>query len=215
MKQDVLLILKKIGAIIANDHFVYTSGKHGSVYIRKDMLYPYTNEVSKIGELFAEKFMDQNIDVVVGPALGGIILSQWTAYHLSKKLNKDVLSLFTEKVSNPDQIFNKNQEFKRGYGDLLKGKSVLIVEDLTTTGGSIKRVIDAVKAAEGNIISACVMINRDPKLVNSDTVNAPFTELGVLEAESFDEEKCPFCKENRPINTTIGHGKEYLQKKNK
>lgn len=215
MKQDVLSILKKLGAVVADDHFVYTSGKHGSVYIRKDMLYPHTSEVSKIGELFAEKFKDQNIDVVVGPALGGIVLSQWTAYHLSKKLNKNVLSLFTEKDSEPNQIFNKNQEFKRGYGELLKGKNVLIVEDLTTTGGSIKRVIDAVRAAGGIIISACVMINRDPKLVNSATVNAPFTELGVLEAESFDESQCPYCKENRPINTTIGHGKEYLLKKKK
>ncbi len=215
MKKDIIEILKDLGAIITNNHFVYTSGKHGSVYIRKDMLYPHTNEVSKVGLLFAEKFKDAEIDVIAGPAVGGIILSQWTAYHLSKIANKDVLSVFTEKVSSPEQLFNKNQEFKRGYEQLVKEKNVLIVEDLTTTGGSIKRVIDAVKNAGGNIISVCVMINRDPKLVNSTTLDVPFTQLGILEAEAFDENECPYCKNNRPINTVVGHGKEYLKIKKK
>ncbi len=213
MKRDVVEILKQLGAIITDSHFVYTSGKHGSVYIRKDMLYPHTNEVSKVGLLFAEKFKNAKIDVVVGPAVGGIILSQWAAYHLSQLTNKDVLSIFTEKVSSPDQLFNKNQEFKRGYDGLVKEKNVLIVEDLTTTGGSIKRVVDAVRNAGGNIVSVCVMINRDPKLVNSTTLGVPFTQLGILEAEAFDENECPYCKNNTPINSIVGHGKEYLKAK--
>lgn len=214
MKNDVVEILKNLGAVITNDHFVYTSSKHGSVYIRKDMLYPHTRQVSIVGKLFAQKFKDLDIDVVVGPSIGGIILSQWTAYHLSRLTKEDVLGVFTEKVSNPDQLFNKNQEFKRGYDLLVNGKNVLIVEDLTTTGGSIKRVIDTVNKAGGNIVYACVMINRDPKLVNSDSINAPFTQLGVLEAEAFDEDTCPYCKKLIPINTVVGHGKEYLTKKN-
>lgn len=212
---EVVEILKKLGAIITDDHFVYTSGKHGSVYIRKDMLYPHTQEVSKVGELFAKKFENDQIDLVVGPAVGGIVLSQWTAYHLSKLLKKDVLSLFTEKVSSPDQLFNKNQEFKRGYDLLVKNKNVLIVEDLTTTGGSVKRVVEAIQKAGGNIICVCVMINRDPKQVNSESIGAPFTQLGIVEAEAFDEDKCPYCKNNVPINTTVGHGKEYLKAKKK
>lgn len=210
---EVLEILKKLGAIITDDHFVYTSGKHGSVYVRKDMLYPHTEETSKVGELFAKKFEKEAIDVVVGPALGGIILSQWTAYHLSKLTKKEVLSVFTEKVSDPNQLFNKNQEFKRGYDELVKGKSVLIVEDLTTTGGSVKRVIEAVKKAGAKSIIACVMVNRDPNKVNSKSMEAPFSELGVLKAEAFDENECPYCKKQIPINITVGHGKEFLAKK--
>lgn len=212
---DVIEILKNLGAIITDDHFVYTSGKHGSIYVRKDMLYPYTNEVAKVGRLFAEKFKNSSIDIVVGPALGGIILSQWAAYYLSQLTNKDVLSVFTEKVSDPNQLFNKNQEFKRGFNLLVKEKNVLIIEDLTTTGGSVKRVVEAVKKAGGNIISICVMVNRDPDLVNSKSVGAEFTQLGILKAEAFEEAECPYCEKNRPINTTVGHGKEYLESKKK
>lgn len=70
--QEVVEILKNVGAVMTDDHFVYTSGKHGSVYINKDALYPHTAETSRVGELFAEKFKDLDIDVVAGPALGGI-----------------------------------------------------------------------------------------------------------------------------------------------
>lgn len=213
MTMDAVNTLKKLGAIITNDHFVYTSGKHGSVYIRKDMLYPHTKEVSGVGKLFAEKFKNNKIDVVVGPALGGIILSQWTAFHLSKITKRDVLSLFTEKVSSENKFFNRNQEFKRGYDLLVKDKNVLIVEDLTTTGGSVKKVVEAVRKAGGKIISACVMINRNPEHVNSKTIQAPFSQLGIVRAEAFDEKDCPYCRNKKPINTTVGHGAEYLKTK--
>jgi len=85
---DVISILKKVQAVLTDGHFVYTSGKHGSVYVNKDAVYPHTKETSQIGKLFAEKFKNKNIDVVAAPALGGIILSQWTAYHLSKLQKK-------------------------------------------------------------------------------------------------------------------------------
>ena len=97
---NVVEILKKVGAIITDDHFVYTSGKHGSVYINKDALYPHTEETSQVGMLFAKKVEALDIDVVVGPALGGIILSTWTAYHLSSLKHKEILGVYTEKDEN-------------------------------------------------------------------------------------------------------------------
>jgi len=206
---DVVDILKKIGAVITDDHFVYTSGKHGEVYINKDALYPHTKETSEVCKLIAEKYKDKEVDVVVGPALGGIILSQWVAHHLSEMKGRKVLGVFTEKDEESDQIF------RRGYDKLVKGKKVLAVEDLTTTGGSVKKVVDSVKAVGGEVIGVCVMVNRDPDNINSELVGAPFTAVGVLKAEAFDEAKCPFCKEKRPINIKMGHGKEYLEKKKK
>jgi len=206
---DVISILKKVGAVITNSHFVYTSGKHGSVYVNKDAVYPHTAETSRIGELFAEKFKDMDIDVVAGPALGGIILSQWTAYHLSKLKGKEVLGVYTEKTPE------KNQVFTRGYDKLVKGKNVLVIEDLTTTGGSVRKVVDSVKAAGGKVVAVCVMVNRDPEHVTSKVVGGPFSALGVLKASAFDEAVCPLCKKNVPINTDVGHGKKYLEAKNK
>lgn len=209
MKNDVIAILKKVSAVLTDDHFVYTSGKHGSVYINKDAVYPHTQETSKIGLIFAEKFRDRDIDVVAAPALGGIILSQWTAYHLSKLKNKEILGVYTEKTPE------KNQIFTRSYDKLINGKNVLVIEDLTTTGGSVKKVVDSVKAAGGNVVAVCVMVNRDPKNVTSSTVGAPFSSLGELLADAVDEGACELCKKGVPINTTVGHGKKFMEEHKK
>ena len=204
---NVVDILKKVGAVITDSHFVYTSGKHGSVYVNKDTVYPHTAETSRIGELFAEKFKDVDIDVVAAPALGGIILSQWVAFHLSKLKGKEILGVYTEKTPDKQMIFT------RGYDKLVKGKKVLVIEDLTTTGGSVRKVVDTVKATGGNVVAVCVMVNRNPELVTSEVVGGPFSALGVIKASAFDEAVCPLCKENVPINTDVGHGKKYLEAK--
>ncbi len=204
---DVLEILKKVGAIIADDHFVYTSGLHGSVYINKDALYPHTEETSQVGMLFAKRAKDLDVDVVVGPALGGIILSTWTAYHLSSLKNKEVLGVYTEKDENKNQIFTRN------YDKLVRDKNILVIEDLTTTGGSVKKVVDTVRQTGGRVVTVIVMVNRSPKTVNGDTLGAPFMALGELPVQTYTAEKCPLCKEGKPINTTVGHGKKFLEGK--
>src|SRR3989338_3155964 len=201
---NIIDILKQVGAVITDSHFVYTSGKHGSVYINKDAVYPHTKETSDVGKMMAEKFAAADIDVVVCPALGGIILSQWTAFHLSEMKGKEILGVYTEKDADSNQIL------RRGYDQLVKGKKVLVVEDLTTTGGSVRKVVDNVTAAGGNVIGVCVMVNRDPENVTETVVGAPLTVLGVLKADAFDEANCPLCKTNVPININVGHGKKYL-----
>ncbi len=205
----VVDILKKIGAVITDDHFVYTSGKHGSVYINKDALYPHTAETSEVCRVMAEMFKDKEIEAVVGPALGGIILSQWVAHHLSQMKGKEVLGVYTEKDATENQIL------RRGYDQVIKGKKVLVVEDLTTTGGSVKKVVDTVRQAGAEVVAVCVMVNRDPVNVNESTVGALFVATDILEAQAFNEAECPFCKANRPINVKIGHGKAYLEAKAK
>lgn len=207
MEEEVLKMLRDSGAIITDSHIVYTSGKHGSIYVNKDALYPHTEFSSRIGELFAEKNKDLEIDAVAAPALGGIILSQWTAYHLSKLKGKEILGVYTEKDAD------KNQVFTRGYDKLVDGKNVLVVEDLTTTGGSVLKVVNSVKAAGGNVVAVSVMVNRNPEGVTSEMYGVPFSSLAVLKAEAFDEAECPLCASGVPINTTVGHGKKYLEAK--
>ena len=209
-------ILKKVGAILTNDHFVFTSGKHGSVYINKDFLYPHTKETSLVGKMFAEKFKNRNIDVVAAPAVGGTVLSTWTAYYLSKLKKKEVLSVYTEKDKGTTaSAAEREQIFRRGYDRFIKGKNVLVLEDLTTTGISVKKTVSAIKKAGGKVVAVCVMVNRNPKNVNTKVVGAPFFALDVFPAEAYEEKSCPLCKKNIPINIKIGHGKEYLKLKNK
>ena len=214
MKEEkIISILKKVGAVITDDHFVYTSGKHGSVYIRKDKLYPFTRLTSKVCKMMAEKVKDLDIEVVVGPALCGIVLSQWTAYHLSQMTKKEVLSVFSEKTYDDKQIFDRPQMLKRGYDALVKGKRVLVVEDLTTTGASVKKVVDRVKEAGGEVVSVFILVNRNPGDVNSSRMGAPLRSLAIFKADAFDEDVCPLCKKNISINTQVGHGKEFLSRK--
>jgi orotate phosphoribosyltransferase len=211
---NIISILKKAGAVITDDHFVYTSGKHGSVYINKDALYPHTFETSKVGRMFAEKFKNKNIEVVVAPAVGGTILSTWTAYHLSKLTKKEVFSVYTEKDKGTSaSAVESEQIFKRGYDKYVKGKRVLVIEDLTTTGISVKKVVDAVRSVGGKIVAVCVMVNRDPEHVNSKLMGAPFYALGVFPAVAYSEENCPLCKKKVPINIKVGHGKKYLEER--
>jgi orotate phosphoribosyltransferase len=205
---DIISLLKSVGAILTDDHFVLTSGKHSSKYINKDALYPHTELAAEVGRMFAEKYKDQDIDVVVGPMLGGIILSQWTAYHLTQLKGKEVLSVYTEKDAEGNQIFSR-----RGYDRFVTGKNALIVEDLTATGGSVKKVVNTVRSVGGNVIAVVVMVNRDPDNINSDYMEAPYDSLGVFPAEAIEEENCPYCNEGRPINTKIGHGKKYMDAK--
>lgn len=204
---NILDILKQTSALITDNHFVLTSGKHSSIYINKDALYPHTAKAAEVGKLFAEQFKDFSIDVVAAPALGGIILSQWTAHFLSKLKKKEILGVYTEKT------LEKNQIFTRNYDKLVKGKNVLVVEDLTTTGESVKKVIRSVQEHEGRVVAVGVMVNRDPKNVNTDSIGAPFSALGELFTENYDEDKCPMCQKGIPINTDVGHGKKFLEKK--
>ena len=202
---EALDILKKVGAVLSDGHFVGTSGLHFDAYVNKDFLYPHTKETSEVCKFIAEKYKDMNIEVVVGPALGGIILSQWTASHLSEISGKEVLGIYTEKSLDGGQMFT------RGYDKYIKdGKRILIVEDIITTGGSILKTIEAVKNAGGNIVGACAMVNKNSNL-DKNIFHVPFNALAELFVETYEANVCPLCKNNVPINTNVGHGKKYLE----
>jgi orotate phosphoribosyltransferase len=126
----VLDILQNVGAFRAG-HFVFVSGLHADTYVNKNAMYPYTREMSKLCRAIAEQFAGKGIEAVVGPATGGIILSQWVSFHLSEIEGKEVYSVYSDKDGDGFVI-------KRGYNDLIKGKKVLVVEDLVTTGGSLQ-----------------------------------------------------------------------------
>ena len=205
--QEVVDILEKTGAIVKNSHFVYVSGKHAPEYINKDYIFPHISYISRIAEIIAEKYKDSQIDVVAGPSMGGIILSQWTAYHLGLIQNKEIISVYTEKQLDKDQIFT------RGYGAFVKDKNVLVVEDIVTTGGSIKKVIDSVVKEGGKVLAACSIVNKDPIHINKDFIGVPYDYLAIVGMDVWDEKDCPLCRNNVPINTTLGHGKKFLENK--
>jgi orotate phosphoribosyltransferase len=197
---ETLKILKDVEAVISNSHIIYTSGRHGESYINKDAIYPHTPLISRLCSFFAEQFKDSAPETVVAPALGGIILSQWTAHHLSQLLNKPVSSVYAEKTETGFGLL-------RGYDRLVKGRRVLILEDVVTTGGSLKKVIDEVKKLEANIVGVGALCNRggvDAKTLGVDKIFS----LISLNLNSWESQDCPMCKANVPINTQIGKGEK-------
>ncbi len=217
MNNDVINLLKKSDGIFEG-HFVYTSGKHASRYLNKMCVFLHPIYASEMGKLFAEKYKNKDIDIVVAPAMGGIILGQWTAYHLSKLKNKDILSTYTEKDKGSfTSAAVSNHIFTKGNEKYVVGKNVLIVEDIVTTGISIKKVVKAVKGADGKIVEVCAMANIHPipSSITDDLIGAKFSSLVELPVDLYDSESCILCKNNVSINTDLGHGKKFLEEKAK
>jgi orotate phosphoribosyltransferase len=202
-KIDVLKQLAQIDAVITNSHIVYTSGKHGSAYVNKDAIYPHTELTSSLCLEIAEHFANANVDVVIAPAVGGVILSQWVAYHLTQLTKREVLGVYAEKSGDEFVI-------KRGYDKLCKGKRVLVVEDILTTGGSVKKVVEALGAIGVQIVGAAALCNRG-EVSTRDVGNPPeLFSLTNIKLDAWDAGECPMCREQTPINTDVGKGREFL-----
>jgi len=207
-EQDVLQVLGKVNAVIANSHIVYTSGKHGTAYVNKDAVYPHTRETSDLCRAIAAQFANDNVETVIAPAIGGVILSQWVAHHLSEITKREVLGVYAEKMETGDAFI-----IKRGYDKLVAGKNVLVVEDVLTTGGSAKKVIEATRALGGNVIGLGVLCNRGG-ITPKDVADPPkLFALVNVKFDAWDEAECPLCAKNVPINTDVGKGREYLARK--
>ena len=118
-----------------------------------------------------------------------------------------VHGVFTDKDSE------NNQVFKREYDKFVNGKNVLVVEDIATTGGSVRKSVDSVKNAGGNVLAVSIVVNRRPDHVTNEVVGASLFPLVSMQTKDFEEKECIWCKEGRPINTTVGHGKDFLAHK--
>ena len=205
--EGVLNILQKVGAFRAG-HFVFVSGLHADTYVNKNAMYPYTREMSQLCKTIAEKFTGKNIHAVIGPSTGGIILSQWVAHHLTEMERRDVYSTYADKDGDGFVI-------KRGYDELIKGKNVLVVEDLVTTGGSLRKVIDAARAAGANVVGAVAVCNRGG--VTSEMIGSPpeFVSLLNVQLDQWSAADCELCKAGIPVNIDVGHGKEFVAAQNR
>ena len=157
----IMQMFADVGAIISDSHFVYSSGRHSSVYINKDALYLHTKTTSLLCQLMAQQYDADQVDVVVGPVLGGIILSQWVAHHLNAtRSSGETLAVYAEKGADGPGLHDKRFFFSRGYDKYIAGKNILVVEDVLTTGGSARQVIELVRQHDGNVIGLSALCNR-------------------------------------------------------
>jgi len=178
---EVLEIFKKTGALLEG-HFLLTSGRHSNVYFQCAKVLQYPAYMEKICSNIAEFFRDFEIDTVISPAIGGIIVGQEVARQLGKR------SIFAERE-------DKALTLRRGFS-LEPGEKVLVCEDVVTTGGSIFEVIDIVTNSGGVVVGVGVIVDRSNGKVD---FGYPQKSAVMMNAVSFPADDCELCKKGLPV----------------
>jgi orotate phosphoribosyltransferase len=180
--QDVEDALRSSGALLEG-HFLLASGRHSHQYVEKFRLLEQPRLTSRLCEEFARRFAEDNIECVVGPVTGGIILAFETARHLG------VRAVYAERAED-----GKNFTFRRGF-QLKPGERVLVVEDIVTTGGSAQKVVELVRASGGEVIGVGLLVDRSNGNLQID---APRIEpLLTMAVESYAPDEVPAWLEEK------------------
>jgi orotate phosphoribosyltransferase len=181
LSDEVLDIFKTAGAI-KEGHFLLASGLHSPVYWEKFRILQYPHLTEKLCGIIAGHFRGQKIDAVAGPTTGGIILAFETARQLG------VRSIFAEKEGGL-------RVFRRDF-EIAPGEHILVVDDILTTGSSLRETISAVAKLGGIIIGIGVLVDRSEQ--NLD-FNLPF--FGCLRAPTtvYSPQECPLCAAHIPL----------------
>lgn len=176
---EVLESLRNVGAVL-DGHFVLSSGRHSNVYVEKFRALERPELARALGEELARRFKDRPVDVVIAPAVGAIVLGFVTALDLSARF-----------------IFSERQEgrmtLRRGF-HIRKGESVVVVEDVITTGGSLREVLTLVEP--GVLAGIGCLVDRAGDL----ELEFPIESLARIEADSWAPEECPLCAQGIPTS---------------
>lgn len=180
-EKDVLKIFDKYNALLSG-HFKLSSGLHSEKYLQCALVLQYPDVAEKLSKALAERFSKEKVDLVIGPALGGITL----AYEVARAFK--VRGLFTERQEG-------KMVLRRGFS-INKGEKVLVVEDVITTGGSTKEVIEVVKSLGGIVVGVGSIVDRSDNPVD---FGARFESLAKIKVDMFEENSCPLCKKSIPV----------------
>lgn len=177
--QQIFDIFIKTNALL-HGHFLLTSGRHSNQYFQCAKVLQYPNYTSEVCSVLSEYFRNFDIDTVIAPAMGGIIVGYEVARQLEKR------SIFTERENNIMTL-------RRGF-TLSPDEKVLVCEDVVTTGGSVFEVIDIVRNSGAKVIGVASVVDRSNGKVNFDY---PFKSALQLEAVSYSPDDCPVCVEGK------------------
>jgi len=179
-KKDILERLKETGALMEG-HFLLSSGLHSDKYVQCAKLLQHPHHATWCAEQLVDMLPEMDWDLVISPAIGGIVIGQEVARELG------VRHVFAEKV---DSVPTLRRNFR-----IFEGDSVLLVEDVVTTGLSSNEVVKLVTEEGGNVTAACAIIDRG----GGKNLKVPFKALAKLQFEIWEPEKCPKCMEGIPF----------------
>lgn len=167
---------------LRDGHFRLTSGKHSALYMQCAQVLQYPERAAVLAERLAAEFEDREIQTVIGPAMGGIIVAQEVARALGTR------AIFTERE-------NGVMRLRRGF-TLAPGERVLVVEDVITTGGSVREVLAVVREQEAEPLGVGVLVDRTGGAID---FGLPLASVIQLEIQAYEAEKCPLCAAGMPL----------------
>lgn len=177
IKVDVVEILKKSEALLEG-HFLLSSWKHSNRYVQCAKVLRFPQYAEQVLSTVVDQIKDLDIDLVVGPAMGGVIVS----YELGRQLNKE--TVFTERK-------NGVMELRRGF-EVMPGAKIIIAEDVVTTGKSTIETKEALEKLGGEVIGVACIANR-----TSNDIGMSIYSTIKLEIEVHEADNCPLCKEGK------------------
>jgi orotate phosphoribosyltransferase len=175
-------IFKKSGAVLEG-HFLLTSGRHSPVYWEKFKVLQFPDYTQQLCGMIADHFRQQKIQLVAGPTTGGIIL----AFEVARQLG--VRGIFAEKAGTEERAF------RRGF-TVNPSERVLIVDDILTTGSSIREVMAAVKGLGGIVVGIGVLVDRSEQKID---FGVPLFSCLRSETITYSPEDCPLCAAKIPL----------------
>lgn len=184
-------VLKNTGALL-DGHFKLTSGKHSDRYIDKMQVLQYPHYTEIVAREMAKPFAAADFDLVIGPAMGGIIL----AYEVGKILNKR--AFFSHRDKDGKMAFRPSFQFE-------EGARILVVEDIVSTGGSVFELLDLIKSLKGDVIGVSLIVDRSGGKVD---FGVRTESLLTLQVDMYQSDECPLCKKNVPMSTLGSTGKK-------
>lgn len=176
---EALHIFTSSGALLRG-HFIFTSGRHSDTYMQCAQVLKHPNYTERLAKHLAGQFIDDSIDVVIGPAMGGIIVAYEVARHLG------AIALFAERE-------NDKMVLRRSFA-ITPGQRVLVVEDVITTGGSVREVMEVVRAHQGYVAGVGVLVDR-----SDGAIDFGVRQTAVLSTKipSWEADQCPLCREGK------------------
>ena len=182
MKQEEIIKIFQDSGALLEGHFKLRSGLHSNRFFQAAILLQWPQTATTVCEALAAKFKDTEIDTVISPAVGGLIVGQ----EVGKALN--CKAIFADKE-------NDNLILKRGFS-IKPGEKVLVAEDVITRGGRVQQTIDLVREHGGEVVGVAVIVDRSGGNASFDVEHK---SLIKLELETYDPENCPLCEKNMPI----------------
>ena len=179
---EVMAILRETG-VVREGHFRLTSGLHTDLFLLCSLVQQYPHHTERLARALAEPFRQAAVDVVVGTAMGGVILGYEVARALGAR------AIYAEKSPGRGMVL------RRGFS-LRPGERALVVEDALSTGGSVRRVMEAIAPFRPQVVGAGVLVDRSGGRVE---LGVPLVALVTMDVGMWEPAACPLCQRDVPL----------------